>query len=134
MPRLSLVLLILLFSLDASALSAKISGWKETQNLTEAEAARLVEKAIDYELAVDQDGEMCGVEDVWALTREPGPQASTRPGVESFAVTAYAEGPHGGCSGTRNYDCRMVFQRPQGTSEWRVEFTECEPVSVGFED
>jgi hypothetical protein len=130
------ILIVLCFSLVPGLASAQsiIAGWKPVQGMSETEAARLTEEAIAYELAVDEDGEICGVDEVWGLERDRDSKADRPQRGEIFAVIGYARGPDMGCSITRTFDCRVVFNRPPGTDKWQVEFTYCEPVNPRYED
>ena len=119
---------VLLSSMFASA-NEKIGLWRPTEGISEAEAYALTVAGIKEFLANDEDGEVCGVDDVWALTMESPLKPGRPERGEIFAITAYARGPYMGCSVSKDYDCRVVFNRPPQSSSWQMEYTECEPLS-----
>ncbi len=130
--------LILISLVSAQAFAAEtVAGWKETQGITEQQALKLAQAAIHQDIAVDEDGEVCGAEDMWGWEREADlkPDFPQERG-EIFAIAGYVKGPHAqmGCSSTQNYDCRVVFNRPKKKSLWKVEYTECEAASRGRQD
>lgn len=129
-----LMIVVSFFSFLASATEPfKITGWKETSGITEPQAADLARRALQQELGQDEDGQVCGIEDLWGWEREKDlvPDFPQERG-EIFAIMGYVQGPHAkmGCSSSQTYDCRVVFNRPAKTSSWKVEYTECEPSSV----
>ena len=111
-----------------------IAGWKDTPGLTEEQAIERTRKAIDEYLSVDEDGEVCRVDEVWGLERERALKSDHPERGPVFAITAYAKGPRQGCSATGNYDCRVAFRQPPETGVWVTESTDCEPVSPQFQD
>jgi hypothetical protein len=121
-------LTILTFTASAAAL---IAGWRPVDGLSEAQADQMTRAAIADYLTYDEDGEICGVDDVWYLEREKDTRPDRPERGEIFAVTAYAKGPYMGCSGTRSYDCRVVFNRPPNAPAWQVEYTDCEDIGPG---
>lgn len=127
------LLALALASLTASA-TALIVGWKPVDGLTEAEADLLARRAIHNFLAYDDDGQVCGVDEVWNLERETDVIADRPERGEIFAVTAYAKGPDMQCTVTRTFDCRVVFNRPPTSKTWAVEYADCEPPDTGADD
>jgi hypothetical protein len=131
------IALIFLALISTTAAAETIAGWKETPGITEQRALQLAREALQQEIAVDEDGEICGVDEMWGWEREADlkPDFPQERG-EIFAVDGYARGPHSqmGCSATQNYDCRMVFNRPKKNALWKVEYTECEPSVPGRQD
>ncbi|HMN69815.1 MAG TPA: hypothetical protein PKC28_14825 [Bdellovibrionales bacterium] len=127
-------ILFALMALPALAANERILNWQDTPGITETEALAQTRAAVAQELGVDEDGEICTVDEMRHFEREPDKTAWPVERGEIFSITAYAEGPYRGCSGTRTYDCRVTFQKPKGALAWRVEFTECELVSPEFED
>ena len=122
---------VLFFSIVATA---TVAGWRPVDGMSEAEAERLTAQAISEYLAVDEDGEVCGVDEIWGLEREKD-TVPDRPGRgEIFSIVGYARGPDLGCSITRNFDCRVVFHKPPKESQWKVEFVDCEPTSPRYDD
>lgn len=132
----SILVLLTIFSVPAMA-AESIAGWKETQGITEQQALKLAQDAIHQDIGVDEDGQVCGVEETWGWEREADlkPDFPQERG-EIFAIAGNVKGPHSqmGCSGTQNYDCRVVFNRPKKKSLWKVEYTECETASRGRQD
>jgi hypothetical protein len=122
------VILTGLFSANAFA---GIADWKETQGITEKQAEHMADEAIDNFLSSSQDGESCSVDEIWGLEREKDLNPDRPQRGEIFALTAYASGPDEGCSITRNFDCRVVFNKLPGATEWKVEYTDCEPTNTG---
>ncbi len=47
-----------------------IAGWKQTDGLTEQQAAQMAQAAIHQDLAVDEDGQVCGIDEMWGWSRE----------------------------------------------------------------
>lgn len=96
--------------------SPRIADWTEVAGLSESEAVRLTDEAIKQELTVDEDGEVCPVEDIWGYERDRGP---------AVAVEAYAKAPDVRCERTLTYDCRVVFSNRGGP--WAAAYADCEP-------
>jgi|GEM_PF-4571372 len=134
----SALIFITMFSTSAMANEAlKIAGWREVQGITEQQALKLAREAIHQDIAVDEDGQICGVEETWGWEREADlkPDFPQERG-EIFGIIGYVKGPHSemGCSAVQTYDCRVVFNRPKKKSLWKVEYTECEPTVPGHQD
>lgn len=100
----------------------KIVGWTVTSGITEQQAIEQARAAIHEELAIDEDGKICSIEDMWNWERETPDRG------ETFAINGYVTGPHAkmGCSSSETYDCRVVFNRPTLNGAWKVEYVECE--------
>lgn len=134
----SILAIITLFSTGAMANEAlKVGGWKDTQGITEHQALALARQAIHQEIARDEDGQICGVEETWSWEREADLRTDfPQERGEIFAIAGYAKGPHPemGCTATQTYDCRVVFNRPKQTSLWKTEYTECEPTTPAGKD
>lgn len=107
----------------------KIGMWRETDGVSESEVYDLTVAGIRQFLTVDEDGEVCGVDDVWALTMEPALKPGRPERGEIFAITAFARGPYLGCSESYDYDCRVVFNRLPNATKWQMEYAECEPLN-----
>ena len=135
--RMFLVALTMLSILASANEALKIAGWKETKGITEQEAVLLAREAIHQDIGVDEDGQVCGVEEMWSWEREKDlkPDYPQERG-DIFAITGYARGPHRemACAAVQTYDCRVVFNRPEENDPWKVEYTECEPSSPGKQD
>lgn len=129
----TLIAFLMLTSVHAEG---TIAGWKETQGITQERAMTLAREAIRQDIAVDEDGQVCGIEEMWSWEREKDlkPDFPKERG-EIFAIMGFVLGPHSqmGCSGTQTWDCRVVFNRVTPAEAWKVEYTECEPYSVGPE-
>lgn len=112
------ILFLTVFQIWAGPSDApRIADWTEVAGLSESEAVRLTDEAIKQELTVDEDGEVCPVDDIWGYERGYG---------KSVAVEAYAKGPDYKCERTLTYDCRVVFTNRDG--RWSAAYAECDPV------
>ena len=120
------ILLLMLSVPGALAEDLKIAGWRNVDGVSEAEAARLTVAAIRNFLTVDEDGQVCGVDEVWGLERDRDLIPDFPERGELFAVTGYAVGPDPKCERMENYDCRVVFNRPPGAELWSVEHVACD--------
>lgn len=134
----SILVFTVLFSTTAMANEAlKVGGWKETPGISEQQALKLAREAVHQDIAVDEDGQVCGAEEMWNWEREADlkPDFPQERG-EIFAIAGYVKGPHAemGCSATQTYDCRVVFNRPKKKALWKAEYTECEPAGRGQQD
>lgn len=118
----------MLVSSVSFAESLPIAGWREVDGISEASAAKAVVSAINNYLAVDEDGQVCGVDEVWGLQRDRDLVPDFPERGEVFAVTGYAKGPDPKCEQTENYDCRVVFNRPLKTASWSVEHIACDAI------
>jgi hypothetical protein len=111
-----------------------IAGWKPTQGISEQQALKIAREAIHQDIGVDEDGQVCGGDEMWGWEREADLKADfPQERGEIFAITGYVTGPHSkqACSGTQTYDCRVVFNRPRTNALWKAEYTECEPTHRG---
>jgi hypothetical protein len=114
-----------------------IAGWKATQGINEAQALKIAREAIHQDIGIDEDGQVCGVDEMWGWEREADLKADfPQERGEIFAITGYVKGPHSqaACSGNQTYDCRVVFNRPKKNAFWRAEYTDCEPIRRGTQD
>ncbi len=129
----AILVLLSLISVNVFA-TETIAGWKPTKGISEAQALNAAREAIHQDIGVDEDGQVCGVDEMWGWEREADLKADLpQERGEIFAITGYVKGPHSkiGCSGTQTYDCRVVFNRPKANALWKVEYTECEPSHRG---
>lgn len=132
-----LPLIFISFTAFAYTQDFPITGWREVQNLSEKQAARMAYAALEQELEVNEDGMICGLDEVWGFEREKELIADfPEKRGEIFGIAGYVRGPHSqhGCSGTQTYDCRVVFSRPPNTKTWNVEYTECELAGTRGQD
>lgn len=120
---------LLIFGLwvsSAFASDLKIADWREVDGLSEAEAVRMTEAAINNYLTVDEDGVVCPVDEIWGLERDRDLVPDFPEKGEVFAVTGYAHGPDVLCERSGNYDCRVSFLRTDPQSAWKVDHVFCE--------
>lgn len=130
------LILLSLISVNVFA-TETIAGWKPTKGISEQQALKIARAAIHQDIGVDEDGQVCGVDEMWGWEREADLKADfPQERGEIFAITGYVTGPHSqvGCSGTQTYDCRVVFNRFKKNALWKAQYTECEPVNPGPQD
>lgn len=116
--KLLLVNALLAFACAVPAFAAtsfeEILNWNDDQDMpdvTETGAYWYARHTINKRLELKENGNSCAVRKFWHVEREQDKISEIEGPSVTFAILAYVEAPYQSCLDSRDYFCRLVFQK-----------------------